>query len=257
MLPEIGSAANKFKSVQFGKKSQKEMSRGQDIGLNAVLFGSSLAMAFYIPNVEFVFGLVGATSCSTLIFTAPSLIFLSATSDSSGSYAKASSKVSSFGWITTLGLTTSRQIARLFCAFGVYLLVKSTEHTIRAVHEEQTLVDLVSSLHAAEAKAEAEDAPPRAGRLQELQLLMLDDKQLLLDMALASVRAARPADADHIDGLAGSGGGCRGAPLAPDDVAPPLPLQRARGSDLCKRNWASAQASSNTSPANPKHAQTI
>ncbi|CAL6333480.1 unnamed protein product [Bathycoccus prasinos] len=134
-------------------ESQKEMSRGQDIGLNAVLFGSSLAMAFYIPNVEFVFGLVGATSCSTLIFTAPSLIFLSATSDSSGSYAKASSKVSSFGWITTLGLTTSRQIARLFCAFGVYLLVKSTEHTIRAVHEEQTLVDLVSSLHAAEAKA--------------------------------------------------------------------------------------------------------
>ena len=134
-------------------ESQKEMSRGQDIGLNAVLFGSSLAMAFYIPNVEFVFGLVGATSCSTLIFTAPSLIFLSATSDSSGSYAKASSKVSSFGCITTLGLTTSRQIARLFCAFGVYLLVKSTEHTIRAVHEEQTLVDLVSSLHAAEAKA--------------------------------------------------------------------------------------------------------
>ncbi len=48
---------------------------------------------------------------------------------------------------------------------------------------------------AAELKAEAEDAPPRAGRLQEAQLLPLDDKQLLLDMALASVRAARPADA--------------------------------------------------------------
>ena len=134
-------------------ESQREMSKGQDIGLNAVLFGSSLAMAFYIPNVEFVFGLVGATSCSTLIFTAPSLIFLSATSDNVGSYAKASSRVSSFGWITALGLTTCRQIARLFCAFGVYLLVKSTEHTIRAVHEEQTLVDLVSSLHAAETKA--------------------------------------------------------------------------------------------------------
>ena len=134
-------------------ESQKEMAKAQDIGLNAVLFGSSLAMAFYIPNVEFVFGLVGATSCSTLIFTAPSLIFLSVTGDSSGSYAKALSKINSFGWITALGLTTSRQIARLFCAFGVFLLIKSTEHTIRAVHEEQKLVDLVSSLHAAEEKA--------------------------------------------------------------------------------------------------------
>lgn len=55
--------------------------------------------------------------------------------------------------------------------------------------------ELLAEVHAAEAKAEAEDGPPRAGRLQELQLLMLDDKQLLLDMALASVRAARPADA--------------------------------------------------------------
>jgi hypothetical protein len=55
--------------------------------------------------------------------------------------------------------------------------------------------EALAEAHAAEAKAEAEDAPPRAGRLQELQLLMLDDKQLLLDMALASVRAARPADA--------------------------------------------------------------
>ena len=55
--------------------------------------------------------------------------------------------------------------------------------------------EALAEAHAAEAKAEAEDEPPRAGRLQELQLLMLDDKQLLLDMALASVRAARPADA--------------------------------------------------------------
>ena len=95
---------------------------------------------------------MGATSCSTLIFTAPSLIFLSVTGDSSGSYAKALSKINSVGWIT-IRLTTSRQIARLFCAFGVFLLIKSTEHTIRAVHEEQKLVDLVSSLHAAEEKA--------------------------------------------------------------------------------------------------------
>ena len=132
-------------------ESQKEMSKAQDIGLNAVLFGSSLAMPFYIPNVEFVFGLVGATSCSTLIFTAPSLIFLSVTGDSSG-YAKALSKINARGLPRRAG-SNLRQIARLFCAFGVFLLIKSTEHTIRAVHEEQKLVDLVSSLHAAEEKA--------------------------------------------------------------------------------------------------------
>jgi amino acid permease len=133
--------------------SQKEISRSQDAGLNAFLFGASLAMAFYIPNVEFVFGLVGATACSTLLFTAPCLIFLASTAENSGSYAKASSKIASFGWVTTLGLTTSRTLARLFCIFGVFLLIVSTEHTLRAVHEEQTLVDLVSSLHAAETKA--------------------------------------------------------------------------------------------------------
>jgi len=161
-----------------------------DAALNVSLLGVALLAAMTVPNVEFVFGLVGATACSLLIFVLPAAIFLAtvpvslshslplrvsrtaATSTltssgggggmdvsfsgktvTPGASAVEPMAVAEFGWITGCGATGARLVMRLICVSGIVIAIVCTRTTILAVREEFEVVQLVQDLWTAEKKA--------------------------------------------------------------------------------------------------------
>ncbi|GMH38063.1 hypothetical protein BSKO_05947 [Bryopsis sp. KO-2023] len=107
--------------------------------ISCCIVGLSCGLAMILPNVGFILGLNGATTGVLLAYIMPSLIYLKVTNMSHGSQSKLADRTSS-QWIWR------RRKAVLLLLFGVSAGAICTTATLRAVHEENEVVQLAQEL---------------------------------------------------------------------------------------------------------------
>jgi hypothetical protein len=188
-----------------------QLSPTQFNGLTGSILLVALLLAILVPNVEFVFGLIGASVCVYLGFIIPSLSFIRLKYDGSLNYKPRApllpGKQRSRTALERVQACLSRWevlLAYAMLAMGLVMAVGGTMATVGAVKEEVEVVSLATELAAyvgeAEAAASRVEAVQEAARgLRDAQSTFVDlDKAQLDTMALVERVNSMAATMEHI-----------------------------------------------------------
>lgn len=117
----------------------------QEQGLTVAVLGTALVLAVAVPNVEFIFGLVGSTASVFIAYVLPALLFLHLSSRSAllRQLDPADVATGPLPWVQWL---PSRSKAYGLMCFGLLAGVLCTRATLMALHTEVQVVSLAKEL---------------------------------------------------------------------------------------------------------------